>query len=77
MAEKAQPGLTWLSVVASTSPFIGLFGTVVAILETFAKMGGGDAGLSLIAPAISEALVAIGAGIFCGNTSLYFSAAFF
>lgn len=65
MAEKSSTsGLTWLSVVASTSPFIGLFGTVVAILETFAKMGGGDAGLSVIAPAISEALVATGAGIF-------------
>lgn len=65
MAEKSSTsGLTWLSIIASTSPFIGLFGTVVAILETFAKMGGGDAGLAVIAPAISEALVATGAGIF-------------
>ncbi|MSN96640.1 MotA/TolQ/ExbB proton channel family protein [Campylobacter sp. FMV-PI01] len=57
-------GLTWLSIVASTSPFIGLFGTVISILDTFAKMGGGNAGISVIAPAISEALVATGAGIF-------------
>lgn len=65
MAEKSSTsGLTWLSIIASTSPFVGLFGTVVAILETFAKMGAGDAGLSVIAPAISEALVATGAGIF-------------
>lgn len=65
MAEKSSTsGLTWLSIIASTSPFIGLFGTVVAILETFAKMGGGNAGLAVIAPAISEALVATGAGIF-------------
>lgn len=65
MAEKSSTsGLTWLSIIASTSPFIGLFGTVVGILETFGKMGGGNAGLAVIAPSISEALVATGAGIF-------------
>ena len=65
MAEKnSTSGLTWLSIIASTSPFIGLFGTVVGILETFGKMGSGDAGLAVIAPSISEALVATGAGIF-------------
>lgn len=59
-------GLTTLSIIASTSPFIGLFGTVVSILETFASLGsgGGSASLSVIAPAISEALVATGCGIF-------------
>ena len=57
-------GLTWLSVIASTSPFIGLFGTVVSILDTFSKMGAGNASIATIAPAISEALVATGAGIF-------------
>lgn len=57
-------GLAWLSIIASTSPFIGLFGTVVSILHTFAQMGDGNAGLAVIAPAISEALVATGAGIF-------------
>lgn len=57
-------GLTWLSIIASTSPFIGLFGTVVSILDTFSKMGGGNASIATIAPAISEALVATGAGIF-------------
>ena len=57
-------GLTWLSIIASTSPFIGLFGTVVSILDTFSKMGAGNASIATIAPAISEALVATGAGIF-------------
>lgn len=64
MAERdATSGLTWLSIIASTSPFIGLFGTVVSILDTFSKMGAGNSGISVIAPAISEALVATGAGI--------------
>ncbi len=61
---RATSGLTILSIIASTSPFIGLFGTVVSILETFAGLGSGSASLSVIAPAISEALVATGCGIF-------------
>lgn len=57
-------GLTWLSIIASTSPFIGLFGTVIGILETFSKLGSqSSASLSVVAPAISEALVATAAGI--------------
>lgn len=59
-------GLWLLSMIASTSPFIGLFGTVVSILDTFSQLGAGSSGASLnvIAPAISEALVATAAGIF-------------
>lgn len=62
----ATQGLWMLSMIASTSPFIGLFGTVVSILETFSRLGQGSGGasLSVIAPAISEALVATAAGIF-------------
>jgi len=57
-------GLTWLSIIASTSPFIGLFGTVIGILETFTKLGSqSSASLSVVAPAISEALIATAAGI--------------
>lgn len=57
-------GLTLLSIIASTSPFIGLFGTVVGILETFSKLGSQkSASLSVVAPAISEALIATAAGI--------------
>jgi len=58
-------GLTQLSIIASTSPFIGLFGTVIGILETFSALGNQkSASLSVVAPAISEALVATAAGIF-------------
>ncbi len=57
-------GLTLLSIIASTSPFIGLFGTVVGILETFSKLGSQQsASLGVVAPAISEALIATAAGI--------------
>lgn len=67
VAEKNSTQKLWmLSMIASTSPFIGLFGTVVSILETFGNLGqgGGGASLSIIAPAISEALVVTAAGIF-------------
>jgi len=57
-------GLTMLSIIASTSPFIGLFGTVVGILETFSTLGSQkSASLGVVAPAISEALIATAAGI--------------
>lgn len=58
-------GISWLSIVSSTSPFIGLFGTVIGILESFAKFSSqSKVSFSVIAPAISEALVATAAGIF-------------
>ncbi len=60
----ATSGLTALSIIASTSPFIGLFGTVVAILETFSSLGSQKgSSIAIVAPAISEALVATAAGI--------------
>ncbi|EAJ9649264.1 MotA/TolQ/ExbB proton channel family protein [Campylobacter jejuni] len=61
-SRRASAGLTWLSIIASTSPFIGLFGTVISILETFGGLGTQNS-LSIIAPKISEALVATGCGI--------------
>ncbi len=63
--KKATAYLSMLSVISSTAPFIGLFGTIVSILKTFAQLGDAkSASLSIIAPAISEALVVTAAGIF-------------
>ena len=60
--KEAKKGLTFLSIVSSTAPFIGLFGTVVSILIAFSHMGN-NTSLSLVAPAISEALIATAIGI--------------
>ena len=60
----ATKGLSSLSIVASTSPFIGLFGTVVSILDTFKDIGQASASMSLIAVGVSDALIATAAGIF-------------
>ncbi len=62
--QKASRGLTLLAIVASTAPFIGLFGTVIEILEAFFQLGGGgQVSFDLVAPIISKALIATAAGI--------------
>ena len=60
--KKAKKGLTFLSIVASTAPFIGLFGTVVGILNAFKGMQS-VATINMIAPAIADALIATAVGI--------------
>lgn len=62
--KEATKGLSLLSVVASTAPFIGLFGTVVSILDTFDHIGGASGTMSVIAAGVSDALIATAAGIF-------------
>jgi len=62
--KEATKGLAFLSVVASTTPFIGLFGTVVSILDTFKHIGGASGTMSVIAAGVSDALIATAAGIF-------------
>jgi len=62
--KEATKGLSVLSVFASTSPFIGLFGTVVSILDTFSHIGQNSGGMSIIASGVSDALVATASGIF-------------
>ncbi len=65
LVREASSGISWLSIISSTSPFIGLFGTVVGILESFARFSTiSKVSFSTIAPVISEALVATAAGIF-------------
>jgi biopolymer transport protein TolQ len=54
----------WLATTASAAPFVGLFGTVWGIMNSFQNIGAtGAANLAVVAPGISEALVATAAGI--------------
>jgi len=56
--------LTLLATTGSTGPFIGLFGTVWGIMASFHKIGQtGSASLAVVAPGISEALVATAIGL--------------
>ena len=57
--------LTWLATIASTSPFVGLFGTVIGVIDAFHGLGtAGAATLRAVAPGISEALITTAAGLF-------------
>ncbi len=56
--------LIFLATVASAAPFIGLFGTVWGIMDSFREIGiTGSANLAVVAPGISEALVATATGL--------------
>lgn len=62
--KEATKGLSVLSIFASTTPFIGLFGTVVSILDTFTHIGQSSGSMSVISSGVSDALIATAAGIF-------------
>ncbi len=56
--------IPFLATAGNTSPFIGLFGTVWGIMSTFQGIGlKGSASLAVVAPGISEALIATAAGL--------------
>jgi biopolymer transport protein TolQ len=56
--------LSFLATTGSTTPFIGLFGTVWGIMTSFQSIGvSGSASLAVVAPGISEALVVTAAGL--------------
>ncbi|MBV2168749.1 MAG: protein TolQ [Bdellovibrio sp.] len=61
---KLESRLTVLATTGSTGPFIGLFGTVWGIMGSFHKIGQtGTASLAVVAPGISEALIATAIGL--------------
>ncbi|MBK1640553.1 protein TolQ [Chromatium okenii] len=62
--ERLERGLAFLATVGSTSPYIGLFGTVWGIMQAFQSLGNVEqATLALVAPGISEALIATAMGL--------------
>jgi biopolymer transport protein TolQ len=61
---RMERGVSFLATTGNTAPFIGLFGTVWGIMESFHGIGiKGSANLAVVAPGISEALVATAAGL--------------
>ncbi|MCM2278537.1 MAG: protein TolQ [Oligoflexia bacterium] len=56
--------VSWLATTASAAPFVGLFGTVWGIMNSFQSIGAsGAANLAVVAPGISEALITTATGI--------------
>jgi biopolymer transport protein TolQ len=63
--DRLEHSLATLATVGSTSPYIGLFGTVWGIMNAFSGLGNvQQATLAMVAPGISEALVATAMGLF-------------
>jgi biopolymer transport protein TolQ len=61
---KLQPRLRFLATVGSTAPFVGLFGTVWGIMNSFTAIAGQqDTSLAVVAPGIAEALFATALGL--------------
>jgi biopolymer transport protein TolQ len=57
--------MPWLATIAAVSPFVGLFGTVMGIVEAFHALGtAGAATLRAVGPGISAALITTAAGLF-------------
>ncbi|MAE97151.1 MAG: hypothetical protein CL910_21080 [Deltaproteobacteria bacterium] len=65
--------LSFLATVGSASPFVGLFGTVIGIINAFTGIGAtGSASLAVVAPGIAEALIATAIGLFAAIPATIF-----
>ena len=64
MRERREKSLSYLATISNIAPFLGVLGTVIGIINAFTAIGKmGSAELSVVAPAISEALIATALGI--------------
>ena len=71
--DQLEESLSFLATVGSTSPYIGLFGTVWGIMNAFSAIGAtSNATLAMVAPGISEALVATAIGLFAAIPGVIF-----
>ncbi len=71
--EALQRGLPLLATIGSTAPFIGLFGTVIGIMNAFIEIGQTQStNLAVVAPGIAEALLATGLGLLAAIPAVIF-----
>ena len=71
--ERFSKRLEFLATTGSTTPFIGLFGTVWGIMHSFRSIGvQGTASIGGVAPGIAEALIATAAGLFAAIPAVIF-----
>ncbi len=70
---RLERNMSWLATTASATPFIGLFGTVWGVIDSFRGLGQeGGASLRAVAPGISEALIATAFGLLAAIPALIF-----
>jgi biopolymer transport protein ExbB len=71
LAKRLSAGMTFLASVGSSGPFIGLFGTVYGIMNSFIGIANTNTtNLAVVAPGIAEALLATGIGLFAAIPSV-------
>ncbi|TAE33811.1 MAG: protein TolQ [Alphaproteobacteria bacterium] len=69
--EKIERGLSYLATVGSAAPFVGLFGTVWGIMNSFQSIAfANNTSLAVVAPGIAEALLATAIGLFAAIPSV-------
>lgn len=64
--------LSMLASIGSITPFIGLFGTVWGIIDSFTGLASGGGSIEAVAPGIAEALVATAVGLFAAIPAVWF-----
>ena len=63
--EEMALGLTWLAIIGSVSPLLGLMGTVIGIMDTFLGItAAGSTNIAAVAPGVAAALITTVAGLF-------------
>ncbi len=73
LAKRLAGGQQFLATIGSSGPFIGLFGTVFGIMNSFIGIANTNTtNLSVVAPGIAEALLATGIGLFAAIPSVIF-----
>ena len=71
--QKLESGLGFLAIVGSSAPFVGLFGTVWGIMNSFQAIAiSKNTSLSVVAPGIAEALLATAIGLFAAVPAVFF-----
>ena len=73
LAKRLSSGMTFLASLGSGGPFIGLFGTVYGIMNSFIGIANTNTtNLAVVAPGIAEALLATGLGLFAAIPAVMF-----
>ncbi|MGH6957330.1 MAG: tonB-system energizer ExbB, partial [Caulobacteraceae bacterium] len=73
LSRRLAGGMQFFATIGSTGPFIGLFGTVYGIMDSFIGIANTNTtNLAVVAPGIAEALLATGLGLFAAIPSVVF-----
>ncbi len=71
--KKLESGLNFLAIIGSATPFVGLFGTVWGIMNSFQGIAiSKNTSLAVVAPGIAEALLATAIGLFAAIPAVFF-----